>query len=102
MSKLAEALRARKIFNNHDLLSTFGKANAVAIEYYPYEARTMRGNETVIWGITIPRRRIHGNRAKSFPIALLAAQTEFGDEYVTSPFGGYIPKYVKDAAKVSI
>lgn len=114
MSKLAEALRSQKIYNNWDLLKKFGGEMDVVIEYHrPAEGRAGGSGfcGTRIWsphknpklkaapvfgnGYQIEFR---GNRAESFPTAVAWAQTEFREIYAASPFGGRVPKHILSAA----
>jgi hypothetical protein len=115
MSKLRDALKARLgIHNNHGLLSRFGKPGSdFAIEYSRPEARSVRSSGARVWSPSValdPNAHwtangsmcFHGLKAVSVPKALEWAGARVADEFVPSPFGGLVPKYVVEAAKQAV
>lgn len=118
MSKLSDALREQKIFNNWYMLIQFGGDMDVAVEYHrPAEGRLgwCDSSRTRVWS---PRKNpklggptglsrewvknFLGIRKESLPAALAWASEEFREIYVVSPFGGYLPKHIILKAKKSI
>lgn len=119
MSKLADQLRAIRVFNNWGLLKKFGTEMDVAIEYHrPAEGRLgwTESSHTSVWSphqnpkLGKPRRwgqhgtnkEFHGLRRDSLPAALAWAGDVFGQKYVPSPFGGYIPEHVRFKARMAV
>lgn len=118
MSKLAEQLKTIKVFNNWEILRQFGDAQDVAIEYHrPAEGRLgwSESCHTAVWSprsnphLEVPRglkvgytKRFHGKRSESYYAARNWAMETFGHDYVTSPFGGLIPKHVKAKAENAV
>lgn len=114
MSKLTEQLQAIKVYNNWYLLLQFGDATSVAITYSrPAEGR-LGWTDTCHTDVWSPkanpklepaplsagsRKRFRGKCAESYYAARNWAMEEFGDDYVSSPFGGLIPKHVKARAE---
>lgn len=118
MSKLSDALREQKIFNNWEMLVRFGGELDVAIDYHrPAEGRMgwCDVRRTTVWSPrSNPRlmgpkkmrsgteREFLGARKESLPAALAWASDEFREIYVPSPFGGYLPKHIVTKAKKGI
>ena len=117
MSKLADALRAMRVFNDHALLMRFAadKQKAVCVLYDPSWTQTARPALCRVWSPffeTDPRahwsdhgcKTFVGNRAESMPLALAWAQEKYGvSEWAPSPFGGAkVPKEIRDAAKRAV
>jgi hypothetical protein len=115
VSKLAEALRAIRIFNNYDILRRFGDEKSVVIDYHARAEGRMgwaTSSKSVVWsprphsklerepiGGSTYRKEFIGNRSESYWLARNWAAETFGDEYVPSPHGGLIPKHVKHKAE---
>lgn len=118
MSKLTDQLSAIKVYNNWELLARFGGAQDVTYEYSRASSGLAGIGETT--GVTVwspranpklePPRRLerfyskvfHGKRSRSWPEAEAWLAVEFpGVEFVTSPFGGRVPKRVLDKAKAA-
>ena len=111
MSKLADTLREMRVFNTHDMLTHFrvGGVPPIACVYFPSE--TMRSGRSAVFSPfrkTDPDAAWHdygcktfvGKRAASMPQTLAWAEAQYGvREWAPSPFGGYIPKAILDAAK---
>ena len=113
LAKLREGLRALRIFNNHGLLSYFGKDGGdVAIEYS--HSGTVRPRGSRVWS---PSRAMDpdahffeygakwfsGKQADSMPKAIEWASARTGvTGWATSPFGGKVPKVVVDAALAAV
>lgn len=115
MSRLAEALRAMGIYNNHNLLSRFGEPGRdVWCEYHAPEPRSCTCQTTRVYSPshkTRPdapwydhgRQAFIGNRAESMPLAVTWASERYGiDEWAPSPFGGKVPAYVRKAAERAV
>lgn len=112
MSKLADKLRAMRVFNDHDLLSRFAanRKRAIAVDYIPPEGRLVRAHSSRVWSPffqTDPNsawydhghKTFVGRRSESLPKALAWATEQYGiAEWATSPFGAKIPKDAMDAA----
>ena len=111
MSKLADKLRKMGVYNTHDMLTHFRVRgiSPIACVYFPSE--TMRSGRSAVFS---PFRKTDpdaawydyggktfvGKRAASMPQALAWAEAQYGvREWAPSPFGGYIPKAILDAAK---
>lgn len=111
MSKLADQLRAIRLFNNYDLLRRFGSSGDVAIEYSPSERWNV--NRTTVWSPhSHPKleaskqdrnweKTFIGKRAETFWLARNWAAQEFGHDYEPSPFGGHIPSHIRHKAKTA-
>jgi len=108
MSKFADQLELLGVYNNHTLLMRFARPDrsCVAVDY--------RLSATRVWS---PRRfldpRSHWSntgakvfcsiRSHSMPVALAWATKVTGViEWAVSHFGGRVPKYVVDAAKLAV
>ena len=117
MSKLADALRAMRVFNDHALLMRFAadRRMAVCVSYIPHEAQMVNAARSQVsspFFKTDPRahwsdhgcKTFVGNRAESMPLALAWAQEKYGvSEWAPSPFGGAkVPKEIRDAAKRAV
>jgi hypothetical protein len=111
--KLADQLRAIRVFNNHGLLSVFGASGDVAIEYSSGGVWSVRG--TTVWSphpsseLSKPtiresgwHTRFIGKRAETFQLAINWAMERFDHDYVVSPFGGRIPQHVLHKARRAI
>ena len=111
MSKLADTLREMRVHNTHELLVRFRlpTVEAIACTYAPSEHwRTQKSEVYSPFGKTDANaawydygcKTFLGNRAASMPQALAWAEAQYGvREWAPSPFGGYIPKAILDAAK---
>lgn len=114
MSKLADALRVRKIYNNFGILHHWGDAKCVAIEYSRRPDGRLGAcmtNHTDVWSprpnehlekeplSTTYRKRFFGKRSETYRLARNWAAEIFGHDYVPSPFGGLIPRHVKARAE---
>ena len=114
MSKLADALRAMRVFNDHDLLTRFAadRRMAVCVSYIPHEAQMVNAARSQVSSPFFDTdRNAHwsdngcktfaGNRAESMPLALAWAQKKYGiTEWAPSPFGrAKVPKEIRDAAE---
>lgn len=97
-TKRADALRACKIYNNHDLLVRFGDETTHCIEYST-GAFTFAGQRTTAYGPGGRGATFIGKRAISWPQALMWAQEKTGHTFVASPFGGAIPEHVLQRAE---
>lgn len=119
MSKLSEQLRELGYYNNFELLRQFGRDTDVVVEYHrPAEGRAgwCDTHKSSVWSpipnakLEKPKRitsvpgekEFHGLRTKSLPAALEWARHQFGDDYVPSPFGGYIPKHTRHRAEMAV
>lgn len=116
MSKLQDALRAIKVFNNHNLLTRFGGPDDVAVEYHPSPRGRLgyaQCDKTKVWsprphrdlkrderGLgSVYQKEFLGNRKETFDRAIIWAAAALKVEFATSPFGGRVPKRVLDKAK---
>lgn len=118
MSRMTDRFREIKVVNNWELLTRYGSGNDVAIEYSrPAEGRAgwCETTKTTVWSpwqnpkLEKPRkfqpgtnREFGGLRRESLPLALAWAKEQFGADYVSSPFGGYIPKGVWKRALLAL
>lgn len=114
MSRFAEQLRAIQIFNNHNMLSQFGKRNDVCVSYSP-RAR-IKGCYSIVWAIhrnpkldkptrwsSVPAEKIfYGPRHRSMAPAREFVAKVLRLELAPSPFGGYLPKQVVARAAVAV
>jgi len=114
-SKLKDALRAKRFYNNHDLLEHFGGPNSVVVEYTPAPSGRLgyaECDKTTVWRLTRHvlfsdplfrgqtfHRHFIGKRSVSLPIAKKWAKEIFGHPLVPSPFGGYVTEHVAKSAK---
>lgn len=110
--KLVDALRERKIYNDHGLLLALGGKTDICISYAPYEHRSVRTRRTHVyspshhtdpdaWWGNHGKKTFIGKRSESMPKAIAWASEKYGiTEWSTSPFGGSkIPACVLVAAK---
>ena len=111
MSKLVDTLREMRVFSTHELLVRFRSRNvpSIACTYAPADRwqprkstvyspvfKTDTGAAWYDYGC----KTFVGKRAASMPQALAWAEAQYGvREWAPSPFGGYIPKAILDAAK---
>ena len=117
MRNLATKLRDIRCFNNWDLLTRFGTAGDVAIEYVNPDARSVRPRHTAVWAprahpkLPPPpnnlqaargRKEFLGKQTESLGPAIAWANQTFGHVYVKSPFRGYVPEHVLDRAKEAV
>lgn len=112
MGKLADALSAMRIHNNHNLLSRFGGERDVWVEYVPPDR--VRAQKSAVYSITHQtdpnaswydhgNKTFVGNRARSLPVALAWATETYGiTEWAASPFGGKVPAHVLAKAKAAV
>lgn len=101
MSKLSEALRAKKIINHYDVLTKFG---GIVVEYWPSPGgRAGIGNpsHSVVWSLAAARglekrrsmytgaityyKQFLGRKDESFPLAVALAKEICGEDLVPSP-----------------
>lgn len=111
MSKLADALRERKIFNTHGLLAEFGEAGKdVGVMFNSADHRSCHPACSHIYSPsfkTAPNSPWYDYQQKSFvgikreshPKALAWAEETYGVKFVPGPFGDYIPIEVLAKAK---
>jgi hypothetical protein len=94
VSKLSEALRAKKVYNNWDAIRQFGSKNSVCVDFYP-PAHRADYHKSIVWGPHQKERWTFGGiKRVSFAKAMAFAEKKFGDKYVTSPFGGKLPEQI--------
>lgn len=111
MSKLADTLREMRVFNTHELLVRFRLRDVPSITCFYELAESWRPQKSAVYspfGKTDPNaawydygcKAFVGKRSESMPQALAWAEAQYGvSEWAPSPFGGYIPKAILDAAK---
>jgi hypothetical protein len=110
VSKLADQLRAARIYNDHDMLSRFAdKGRDVCVSYragdrWHYSKSSVYSPSHHTGGDehwqNHGKKSFSGMRLQSLPLALEWASKKYGiDEWVPSPFGGYIPAEVLKRAK---
>ena len=116
MSKFADALRAIRVYNDHELLVRFGQPRDVMLSYRPPESRACRPAQTHVYSPrfeTDPKsawydygqKSFGGNAKDSMPKARAWAAKQYGDQdWVASPFGRYtqVPRRVVEAARKAV
>lgn len=115
MSKLSDALNKLRVFNNWDLMRRFGeRGKDVSCDYSTGWSRGCEPRHTSVSSPTFytdpgahwqnhGAKWFCGNRSESLPLAMVWASEQYGiDEWVTSPFGGKVPKPVLVAAKAAV
>lgn len=114
-SKLAYALREKhRVFNNHDLLLSFGRHKDVAVEYTQGDSRACSVNHTSVYSPrfkTDPFAPHYGDGCKwfvgkkhdSMPLAMAWAASQYHiHHWAPSPFGGYVPQHVMERARAAV
>ncbi len=112
---MQEALRALGVFNNHNLISKFSEnKRGVWIEYRTAQAR---GIFSASWAVCSPFRVVdpdahwlangakrirEGNRFQPEAAIVWASQYSGCGEWSRSPFGGWVPTAVLEAAKAAV
>ena len=111
MSKLADTLREMRVFNTHGILTRFVVLDVTSISCTYAPADPMHSHKSTVYSPffkTAPDaawydygcKAFVGKRSESMPQALAWAEAQYGvSEWAPSPFGGYIPKAILDAAK---
>lgn len=111
MSKLADTLREMRVRNTHGILKRFVVLDVTSIGCTYAPAERLRPHKSRVYSPffkTDPDaawydygcKAFVGKRAESMPQALAWATDQYGvSEWAPSPFGGYIPKAILDAAK---
>jgi len=111
MSKLADALRERNIFNTHNLLVSFGKPGKdIGITFYPAESRSCGPANCRVWSPSFRTKEnapwydygaqsFTGIKKYSHPKAIAWTEENYSVKMVCGPFGDYIPIEVLEAAK---
>lgn len=119
MSKFSDQLRLIGVFNNWELLKRFGDKNDVVIDYRrkpPGRMGICEYNNSSVWSphknkalppkelslVDHYEKKFPGNRSESMPEAVKWASQTLGHEFVSSPFGGMVPKPVREKAKAAI
>jgi len=108
MSKLTDKLKTYQIYNNHHLLCKFGKNCDIVIEYRSFAnafpvptgsyiySPSHKTDPNADW-YNYNKKMFPGNKKESMPLAEKWASEKYGvQEWVPSPFGGRIPKLVRD------
>jgi hypothetical protein len=99
MSKNTEVLRTQhKVFNNHGILQRWGGPNSRCVEYHMASGRGGY-HATVCWSVIDESgeqrsKEFFGTMGVSMRPALEFAKRISGEDFVKSPFGGFLPKSV--------